>query len=126
MGFWTFMLFTNLLIPAIMSIMGYFLKKHPPKKINNYFGYRTTMSMKNNDTWIFANKHSGQIMFYWGLYLLPLSSIPYLFLFTKSDNFIGIIGLVICLIQLLIMIFTIFKTEKALKMTFDENGNRKI
>lgn len=126
MGFWAFMLFVNIFLPVVMAIMGYVLKRKPPKKINYFYGYRTAMSTKNQDTWIFANKYNGSLMFYWGLYLIPLSAIPYLFLVNKSENAIGIASAVVSLIQILIIFLTIFQTEKALKKTFDENGNKRL
>ena len=50
MGFWAFMLATDLLIPAAMIACGAVFRRHAPKKINALVGYRTAMSMKNMDT----------------------------------------------------------------------------
>lgn len=50
MGFWIFLLVCSLLIPAVMIVAGFLMWKHPPKKINGFYGYRTTRSMKNQDT----------------------------------------------------------------------------
>ena len=55
MGFWIFMLITDLLIPVIMTVFGWYFIKQAPKNINYLFGYRTEMSMKNEDTWKFAH-----------------------------------------------------------------------
>jgi hypothetical protein len=51
MGIWFMMLGFNLLIPAIMLGSGKLFSKNSPKDINWIIGYRTTMSMKNEDTW---------------------------------------------------------------------------
>ena len=51
MAFWLFMLIMNLLIPFTMIGFGFYFQKHPPKEINELFGYRTSLSMKNEDTW---------------------------------------------------------------------------
>lgn len=50
MAFWLFMLIMNLLIPFSMIGFGFYFQKHPPKEINELFGYRTPLSMKNEDT----------------------------------------------------------------------------
>ncbi len=34
---------------------GALIYKYPPKQVNNVLGYRTNMSMKNEETWKFAN-----------------------------------------------------------------------
>ena len=53
MGFFIFMFICNLLIPLLMIICGYFMRRKPPKEINGLIGYRTAMSRKNKDTWDF-------------------------------------------------------------------------
>ena len=62
MWFWIFMFLCNLLIPLFMAGFGRVMLKHPPKEINNFFGYRTAMSRKNRDTWDFAHALCGKIM----------------------------------------------------------------
>jgi len=51
MGFWVFMMFMDLLIPFTMLGFGKYFIKNAPKEINMVFGYRTTRSMRNKDTW---------------------------------------------------------------------------
>lgn len=125
MGFWIYMFIMNLLIPFTMIGFGkYFLKK-APKEINPVFGYRTTMSMKNKDTWEFAHRYCGQIWYVCGLVLLPLSIVPMLFVIGQSDDTIGTLGAVICLVQIIPLVGAVLPTEKALKKNFDKNGNRR-
>ena len=57
---WLFMLCCNLLLPIVMIIGGVMMWKYPPKNINDFIGYRTYRSMKNMDTWIFANNYCGR------------------------------------------------------------------
>lgn len=66
MGTWFMMLGFNLLIPAIMLISGKLMRRTAPKNINWIIGYRTTMSMKNEDRWAFAHKIAGALMWKWG------------------------------------------------------------
>lgn len=125
MGFWIFMLIMDLLIPFTMIGFGYIFLKKAPKNINTLFGYRTTMSMKNKDTWEFAHKYCGKLWYVWGMILLFLTVIPMLWVLGKSEDMIGTIGGILCGIQMIPLIGCIFPTEHALKRHFDENGNRR-
>ena len=97
-----------------------------PKEINSLFGYRTTMSMKNKDTWEFAHHYCGRLWLVLGMIMLPLSVIPMLFFINQDIDVVGIAGGIIEGIQVVVLLISIFPTEKALKKTFDENGNRRI
>lgn len=66
MAFWLFMLIMNLLIPFTMIGFGFYFQKHPPKEINELFGYRTSLSMKNEDTWKTAHVQFGRVWLIWG------------------------------------------------------------
>ena len=48
-------------MPITMIILGTYLSNHVPEKINATFGYRTKRSMRNKDTWNFANHYGGQV-----------------------------------------------------------------
>lgn len=126
MGYKIFMFIMILLIPAVMVGFGAYFMKRAPKKINYVFGYRTAMSMKNEDTWKFAHKLIGKIWLVCGTLLL-VGGIVFFFVFTsgKDENSVNIASLVILGVQLLVLMCSIIPTEIALKKTFDENGNRK-
>ena len=119
------MLLMDLLIPLTMIGFGKLFLTKTPKNINAVFGYRTTMSMKNRDTWEFAHMYCGKIWFICGLVLLPLSIIPLVFVLDGSIDTIGIVGGVVSAIQLVPLVGSIFPTEAALKKTFDPNGFRR-
>ncbi len=124
MAFWVFMAVVSLFIPIVMVIFGKSFLKAAPKEINGIYGYRTAMSMKNQDTWEFAHKHFGKVWFYAGLILLPLNIIPLLFVMGESKDLIGTVGIVVCLIDTAVMLLSIIPTEKALKKNFESDGNR--
>ncbi|SCP96204.1 SdpI family protein [Anaerobium acetethylicum] len=67
--FWTNMLFC-IMVPAIIIVIGAVFKKHPPKKINSFAGYRTVRSMKSQKAWDFANRYSARLMLSCGVILL--------------------------------------------------------
>lgn len=125
MGFWIFMLCMDLIIPFTMIGFGRLFLNNAPREINSVFGYRTTMSMKNKDTWEFAHLFCGKLWFSCGLILLFISTVPLIFVIGRSDNIIGIVSGIICVIQLVLLVGSIFPTEAALKRTFDENGVRR-
>ena len=125
MGFWIYMLLFVLLIPITMVYFGQRFFKSPPKSINATFGYRTTMSMKNWETWKLAHTVCGRFWFRCGRILLPLSVVPMLFVIGRSTETIGYVGMITVFIQLVPMLCVLPVTEHALRKNFDKNGMRK-
>ena len=123
--FWIFMLLVDILIPLTMIGFGRLFLNKAPKEINDTFGYRTAMSMKNKETWEFAHKFCGKLWFRCGLVLLPLSIIPLIFVFNNSIETIAYIGLIVSVVQIVLFVGSIVPTEAALKKTFDQNGFRR-
>lgn len=99
--------------------------KNAPGNINIVFGYRTSMSMKNQETWKFAHEYCGKLWYKWGKIVLIVTMIAMLFLLGKSADTIGNWGGVICMLQLVPLIGVIGPTERALRKTFDKKGNRR-
>lgn len=126
MGFWIFMFVCNLLVPLVILGFGKVFIKHPPKDINGVYGYRSSMSMKNQETWDFAHHYCGRLWIKIGWIILIISIIPMMFVIGKADNIIGIMSLIICGIQLVVLIGTIISTEKALNKNFHKDGTKKI
>lgn len=125
MGFWVFMLLMNMLVPLTMIGFGTMFRHHIPDEINTAFGYRTKMSTKNQDTWEFAHQYCGRLWFICGLVLLPLSNVPMLFVIGQGEDVVGNLGGIICVIQCVCLVGTIFPTERALRKNFDQNGIRR-
>lgn len=112
MGFWIFMLAMDLLIPLTMIGFGRCFMKTAPKEINPVFGYRTTMSMKNKDTWIFAHRYCGKIWYAGGLVMLPVSLVVMLPVIGKAEDIVGTVGGVLCGAQIIPLISSIFLQKK--------------
>ena len=125
MGFWIFMMVMSLLIPLSMIGFGTYFRSKAPKKINYLYGYRTSMSMKNKDTWDFAHRYFGRLWFKTGWIVLFITVIAMLMLLGKDTQTIGILGAIIVVLQCIPMLGVIIPTEKALKKNFDEDGNRR-
>ena len=125
MGFWVAMFIFNLLVPLLMVVFGRIMYKHAPKSINGIYGYRTSMSMKNEDTWKFAHDYCGKLWYKVGLIMLIPSVLVQLPFVKSSTDTIGIMTVVLETVQICVMIASIFPTERALRKTFDKYGNRK-
>ena len=123
-GFWLFMLVMVLLVPLTMMFFGNRFLHSVPSNINSAFGYRTTMSMKNSDTWKYAHNYLGNIWRICGLSLLPLSVMPLIFVFGRDVDLVGTVGGIIAGLQLIPMLGSIISVEQGLKRNFDKNGNR--
>lgn len=117
------MLVSDLLIPVVMIGFGRVFLKYPPKEINGIYGYRTAMSMKNKMTWEFAHKYCGKLWYICGLALLPVTIAAMLLVLGKGENAVGTVGGILCVIQMIPMIGSIFPTERALRKRFDKQGN---
>ncbi len=125
MFFWLFMLLIDLLIPLTMVLLGRRFLKNPPEKINDFYGYRTAMSMKNAETWRFAHEYCGRLWFRMGLILIPLSVIPLLIVIGQEVNRVAVVGLIVCAVQIIPFLASLIPTETALKKHFDKNGKRR-
>ncbi|MGN1159653.1 MAG: SdpI family protein [Lachnospiraceae bacterium] len=122
MWFWIFMLVMNIWLPIFMIGFGRYFLKHAPKEINPVFGYRTSMSMKNQETWQFAHHYMGRLWYISGLILLPLSAVLMLPLLGKDTETVGMLGSLICITQVVVVIGEIIPTEMALHKKFDKQG----
>lgn len=125
MGFWIFMLCCDLLLPLMLIGFGQWFIRRPPEKINVVFGYRTTMSMKNQDTWTAAQRYCGHFFYKSGMIALPVTIVILLFVLGKSEAVIGDVGGTVCILQLGMLIGAIVYTEYALHREFDKSGRKR-
>ena len=119
------MLISDLLIPIIMVVGGRMMWKHCPKHINGMLGYRTTRSMKNMDTWKFAHDHCGKLWWKIGWLMMIPSALIHIPLYHRDKNMIGAAGGILITIQCIILIGSIYPTEKALQKHFNDDGTRR-
>jgi len=117
---WTISFFTNLGLPVLMIILGQVLLKKPPKNINGIYGYRTSMSMKNKDTWEFAHQYCGNLWVKTGIAMLPV-----VVLWQVITARLSMWSILLAPIESAVMLVTVVLTEIALHKTFDRNGARK-
>ena len=110
-----------------MISFGHSFEKKPPKIARSKFafGYRTVMSMKNEETWEYAHRFFGKLWFRFGIAVGVISIIPLFFFIGKDKDTIGFAGMIICYVQLVAMLLPVIPTEISLRRRFDKNGNRK-
>ncbi len=116
------MFLCSLLIPGLMLLSGYAMWKHAGK-INWIFGYRTTRSTKNPQTWHFANTYCGKLWCKLGKWMLILSALAMLPFLGTGEELISLAGGALVSLQTIVMLLPIYPTEKALKTNFDKNGD---
>lgn len=105
--------FMPLLVGGIFLITGIIMYKFPPKEINDLYGYRTKLSMKNKEQWDFAQIYSSKLMLLCGITLMAFSLIG---LIIQVSEKTGVLISVIAIIGTLV--FLIMKTERTIKKQF--------
>lgn len=123
MGFWIFMAVSCMLMPILMVGIGYVFVRHPPGTINGIYGYRTSMSSKNQQTWNFAHHYCGKLWWKVGWAMCFLTLLIILVVMGKGDTVVGCVTGIWIGLQCVVMIATIPVVERALKRRFDRNGN---
>lgn len=104
----------TLIVPMLMLGTGVLWKKHPPQKINWVYGYRTRMSMKNEDTWKFAHSFHAKIWVWVGAILFVVSLILMIVFRESYEKATAWIMFT----QLALLILSIIPTEIALRKKF--------
>lgn len=97
----------------VFYVAGYIQFKHPPKKINSLYGYRTKTSMRSQEIWDFSQTFSAKKIQQLGVYLFFGGILAY---FMNIDQFFAMwtgISLITTL-----PILMIFQIEKELKRRF--------
>jgi len=97
----------------LFVFLGIFFAKFPPKKINHYYGYRTTRSMKSQEAWDFAQVYGAKKMFWAGWVMLAMGVMMLLLPFSENAKAILSVSTLI-----IVAVWMIVVTEKALKSKF--------
>ena len=118
MWFWIFMLVANLLIPGCMILFGRLFSRKPPKTINGVYGYLTSRSMKNEETWQFAHIYFGKLWYRCGVILLLVSAVIMLLVVGRSIEVVGTVGGFLSILQCVALVAPIIPTERELKRKF--------
>ena len=114
-----------LVVPVIMIIAGAIMLYKAPKKMNPFFGYRTSMSMKSQETWQFAHALCGKLWVIIGCVLLVISVLPLICAFKQDASTIEFAGTAVTYAQVAVMLCSVVYVEIMLRRNFDKNGDRK-
>lgn len=114
---------TTLILSLTMLLFGCIFVYKPPKKVNGWVGYRTHMSMKNQQTWDYAHRVAGHIWLILGVGILPSSILLPLVLkdWTYLEEFI----MIQIYVQISLLILVIPLVEIRLHKRFNPNGTEK-
>lgn len=115
----------NLIIPGVMVLGGYMMRKCPPRNISRWVGFRTALSMKNADTWAFAHACCGRVWWKAGWISLVLSMLVQLPFAKAGEETLETLALAMVLVQSFVLLGTVVYVQRELKLTFDECGRRR-
>ena len=110
----------TLILPIILILFGILMGiASRPRKIRWWVGYRTSLSMKNQATWEFANSYAGK-----QLLLIGFTALIICIGALVHTHYVELMPWAIGA-QMFSIILSIVFTETALKKEFDENGERR-
>ena len=69
--------YTYYIDALILTVGGAVFWAYPPKKINEFYGYRTARSRKSQEAWDFAQKYSAKLITMFGLAALVVTAIAH-------------------------------------------------
>ena len=113
--------YTYYICPLIFLVVGVVFWMCPPKKINEFYGYRTTRSRKSQEAWDFAQRYSAKLMTMFGLAALVVAAVAHLFrncLCINSDFLMLYDICITLLLPIIVAIPPIILTELELRKRF--------
>ena len=113
-------IFIHLLIGPLLLVISLILFYFPPKKINLIYGHRTSLSMKNQDTWDEANKRSSYMMVLVSAMTCIFQLIGIVFKVNQEKTILYATAFLVAGLIIGVLI-----VEKQLRSIFDKDGNRK-
>ena len=105
----------------ILTVVGVVFWMYPPKKINDFYGYRTTRSRKSQEAWDFAQRYNAKLMTIFGLAALIGAAAAHLFrkrLCINSDYLMLYDICITLLLPIIVAIPPIILTELELRKRF--------
>ena len=115
-----FLLLLNLIVPYVMILVGYILKKHPASDMKSQNGYNTPTSRKSQAHWDYAQDIAPDIFISIGKILgvieIILSAIMFLFHISSQNALIvgGCVGVGF-------LLFGFYKTDSEIEKKFIES-----
>jgi uncharacterized membrane protein len=103
----------SIFVGTVYFLVGRLMKNHPPPDINGLAGYRTSRSMKNQESWDFAQLVAGKKMIQFGKTGILIGLINVIIPIPDPwDFYLGMIWVLLSCSML------IYSVEKSLKQKF--------
>lgn len=119
------LVFCTMVVSLVFLVGGYSLRKTAKRKINHIIGYRTSLSMKNEDTWAFANDELGKIWIKIGWFIVPFTILfNAVFAFVKLNCY-EMVCVLFVISEIVVVFITIAIVESKMSRTFNRDGSRK-
>lgn len=103
----------------VFIILGCIIRFFPPKTQNSFYGYRSFMSMKNQETWNEAQKYAGSTILIFGIINLFLGIWSVITPIILNNEIVQLVVLIVGTVAL------IYINEARLREIFTEEGKRK-
>lgn len=112
-----FLLITNLIMPFVLILVGYTLKKHPVSDMKSGNGYNTPISRKTQTHWDYAQSIAPDIFISIGktLGIIEIVVSIVMFLFHVSIHITLSVG---CFVGLGFLLFGFYKTDLEIEKKF--------
>jgi uncharacterized membrane protein len=97
-------LIAHILMAPLMCLITLIWKKNPPENVNNFYGYRTSLSMKSQENWDIANKYAPKVML-WICLVDTILQVVFFFMFEYRTSIL--VSAAVLVISLpLVLLFT--------------------
>jgi hypothetical protein len=105
---------------VLFCIMGYGIRRYPPKSLKSWYGYRSFLSTRNLEMWHAGNKYAAYTSRRIGVILILIGVACALIFDRQTDWFLYItVGAVVAGTM-----YMVGDTEWQLSQHFDKDGNR--
>jgi hypothetical protein len=125
MKFWIYMTFMGIIVPLVLLAVGLYYTKCPPEKIYTDFGYKTPLTLKNEDIWAYAHQLCGKSWIKLALIMIPASIAVMVIPLFISEDAMSFFSVGLFVVQCVAVFFSFRKVKATLLTVFDEEGNRR-
>lgn len=102
----------------LLIILGIVMKFFPPRKINNYYGFRSDLAKSSQKAWDLAQQHSRKMNISYGFKMIAVGAITGYLLILKKAVYI-VIGIELFILMPIFTFARNGETEKYLRKKLD-------
>ena len=116
------LLILNLIMPFVMILVGYHLKKHPVLDMSTHNGYNTSVSRRSQEHWDYAQSIAPDIFLSLGKVLLAVETVLSIVLLLFRIPVYISVAAGMC-IGVAFLVFGFYKTDSKIKGKFHNGSN---